>query len=226
MDFKAIYTERLSKDKTLFYIDKEVVCTQGTSRIMKRASYYGLQCESTDLLPTIFDSISYVSGSIVKVIIDSLIGLFSIDKKDWIFEPDIYKLEYLQDFQTVEVSGEKGLGLFSILENRMVIPPAYDETTRSAGGEFLWVREGGRFNFVQKDTQIFYSASDAQMVYDTDTGMWVRHSDGRVALLNSAGNDDIDTFRKILIKNKGRMTLQNIKYNIVHICDIYGQILN
>jgi len=227
MSFNDIYSERVYIDRNLFYIDKIMVEANGCVKIVKRKQFVGLQYGTEEVLPTVFDSISFISDGIVEAQIKGLTGLFSVDSNTWLFEPNQYQLKIPKNFENViEIKSDKGFGLFSIRGNRMVVPPEYNETTYSDICEFLWVRIGDYFHFIKNGSSTLYSATDAMMAYDTDKGMWVKHSDGRVALLNNAGNDDIKAYRRKLIENHGRVKLQNIKLNIVDICDIYGQVIN
>lgn len=226
MDYEEELSRRKKIDESLFFIDKEVVQSRAMMSIVMRCGHYGLQHGTEDLLPTVFDLIRFVTDSVVEIQINGSSGLFSANNGDWLFEPSQYHLRLLDDLNVIEVEGEDGKGLFSLREKLMVVPPKYDDTTNTDIGEYLWVRKGDRFHFILKGNHVFHSASDAIMAYDTDDGMWVKHSDGTVALLNKVGNDDTRNYRKTLIKNGGRMKLQNLKYGIIDICDIYGHILN
>lgn len=226
MGFQDIFAERMQLDEALFYIDKEVALAKGLVSVVKRQSLYGLQYGTEDALPTVFDNARFVTDDVIELQIEGLLGLYSARNSEWLFEPNQCRLSLVDEFNTVEVEAENGMGLFSIREGRVVVTPQFDETTDSDIGEYLWVRRGNKFHFINKESQVFYSASDAIMAYDTDEGMWVKHSNGTVSLLNKAGNDDIKAFRKALIDNIGRMKLQNLKYGIIDICDIYGRVLN
>ncbi len=223
------------------WIHREAVSEYSRYTIVAREDWFGLvlnQDESVVALPTVFDEINVVElGDTLMAMccVDGIWGAFLIDMfSDEIMDlsDTILKFEYSHlcfnsNYGSVTLCKNDLYGLYSINDRKIVLQPKYQDVTLIVSNRYLWAKNvAGRFLFIDKVEQKEIYPISPVMVYDCENAMIFELDANRVYMSNERGDVDKYGFRKLLFKNGGRLSLNNTRYNITKVCDIYGCILD
>jgi len=223
-----IISERIKKDETIFFILRKIVQECGHLNIISRKNLYGL-AKSNDvnaiLLPTIFDEIKMLYSEIWAVRLNYLWGVFNLSIDKWAFLPCCNDLVFNEYYKTIEMISDFGHGLYSIINNRILIPMKYDDVTICDNCDYLWVKQGTNYHFIRQRDGKFISVVDATFAFDTFKGMFIKYKD-QITCVNEDGLDLPMSLRCFVSKGNGRGRVINIKHHENVIFDIYGVILN
>lgn len=227
---KAVIEQRQKLQEERFFIDLSVVEVREHVSIVRKREWLGIALTDsveTIILPSVFDDITFLSNSdYAMVCIDGLWGIFNVNNGQWGVFPVCYKLTVHYDYATIELCTEEGNGLFFLKEDRMVVPPLYNDVTCWADGAYLWVRQGSCFHFVRKTDGLFVSLPDAIKAYDTSQGMFAMTPNRIVFCADDEGLDNTQLLRQVVRRGNGRARLYNYKEHNMDIIDIYGYVLN
>lgn len=227
---KDLINQRQILQEKRFYIDYSVEEVWGQVNIVRKREWLGMVLASSVdnfILPPVFDEITFLSdNNYAMLCIDGFWGIFNVAKRQWVVFPVCRKLTVYSDYATVELLTDKGKGLFSLKEGRMVVSPFFDDVTCWAGGDYLWVRQGAYHHFVRKADGVLVSLPDAIKAYDTPHGLFALASNRIVFCADDEGLDDAQTLRQVVKLGNGRARLYNYKEHNMDIIDIYGHILN
>lgn len=213
-----------------FYIHADVLVDFNNYKIIKRKQFIGIinvnRNVVQEILPTIFDDVTMIYRDLAKVRLLNKWGVYDVEKTSWIVDLCCEQMEVNEFYNTIELIAAGKHGLLDIKEKNLLIPIQYEDVTIDAGCEYLWVKKKSHYHFVKKSTGKFLSMIDAVMAYDTSIGLFVKSADGIVHCVNELGLDDPILFRSLVIRNHGRLKLQNTKLHECDIIDIYGFVLN
>lgn len=217
--------------KTHFYIHLEEVNVVGDYHIVNRSEYYGI-IETNDagsekeLLPTLYDGIYFIGKDIVSVTFDGKVGFYSISDGNWIILPvcDDYSIDSF--YNTISIVCDKGKGLIDISKRKLLIEPAFEDTTINSTCKYLWVKKNDFYHYINKETGTLIYMPGAIGAYDDNSNMFIRLPEKKVLCLNELGEIDYLEFRRVVKLNNGRLRLKNFKYHTMDVVDVYGQILN
>lgn len=224
-----IMADRIKKDEDRFYLPIQAIGFFDEFCFVRRKKWLGVSMDDDVdkiLLPMIFDEIEVLEAGLLKVRIDSLLGVYSLTNTKWCFMPSYDGINYDGQNKTIELILDTKHGLYSLKYDKILIPTKYDDVTTYDDCEYLWVRIGENYHFVHKESGKFISLIDAQLAYDTSHGMFAKGADGNVYCADEYGLDKATQLRHFIIDNKGRGKLHNYKLHILNVVDIYGYILD
>lgn len=225
-----IIEHRVKWLESFFYIRTKVLVDCGGYKIVKRKQFMGIANAKNNLLeeilPTIFDEIIMIENGLAMIRLLNKWGIYDVEKLLWLVEPCCEQVIKNEFYETMELITFNKHGLFDIKKKTLLIPIQYEDVTINSTNEYLWVKKDLRYHYIKRSTGKFLSMIDAVMAYDTSVGLFIKRIDGTVRCVNELGLHDPILFRELMIKNNGRLKLQNIKLHECDIIDIYGFILN
>lgn len=92
--------------------------------------------------------------------------------------------------------------------------------------EYIWAKRGRFYDYIHRASGAVISLPGIIMAYDTQYGIFGLDEYNRVCKFNENGLGCHWDLRQSVKKQGGYLTLHNHTYNIEHIIDIYGNILN
>ena len=218
---------REQKDDNLFYVNTIIVHSQDGFDIIKKKKFYGVSANGDIILQPIFDEIIILTSSTISAKICDYIALYSSDKKAWITHFKYTLIDKIETYYRLFVDA-KSFVLFDTLSNK-VLPNinSYDEfNLKQRNTEYCWARKGRFYDFIHRQSWKCISIPAMVMAYDTDCGMFGMDENGTVSLYDKTGRKNNFELRKIVLKEGGYLALFNYTYNIEHVIDVYGNILN
>ena len=226
---EEIVIERQKWAHSHFYVElKEMKCASGY-RILKRKMYQGLFRQTNrdyqEVLPTIYDNLSFITNSLVEAKLDRYIGYFSLQKNDWVVFPEYEQSVRHDACHSIELVFNGKHGLMDMNTHELVIPVAFDDVTICPFYSYLWVKRMERFYVIRKSDGHLISLLNAIRVYDDPDGIFVKQENGSVVCFNEEGEVDELKMRNIMLQYRGRKKVQNIKYHNVEIIDNNGYVL-
>lgn len=222
-----IINNRIKYDSEIFFVDMNVVSTVFDVTIIKKKQYYGVSLNREIVLPPIYDQIVVLTHSTVAIKIKDRLALYNIHRNVSITDFSYKSMERIGSYWKFNNDS----GLFLIFDTTREISfnnkGRYDEyNLRCDHTEYCWVRRGRFFDFIHRETGKNISLPGVVMAYDTETGMFGKNENGTVSLFDESGIENVIRLRKIVCEAGGYLTLTNYTYNIQHVIDVYGNILN
>lgn len=226
-DFRLIITNRLTKDNNMFFVDAICVMSKYGFDVIKRKKYYGIALNSKIILNPIFDHIEVLTNDIAIVKIKNLLALFSIKRNTLLTEFE-FKTCQAENSMAILTNQSDRIILYDLSESRFLHRQGdYDEfNLKNSSTEYLWAKRNRFYDYINRKTGRVISLPGIIMAYDTKTGIWGLDEYQRVSAFDEFGVEDLSMTRTIVKDNAGYLTLSNYTYNIEHIIDIYGNILN
>ena len=228
-DIEQIIEDRIKVDRGMFFRRPVIVQELNSFCICMRNKLFGFCLrDAINTLTTncIFDEIIPFEDNIFITRINQLYGIYDINQNAWNCSPSFTSFRINENYFSIELKNNNQVGLYDCRHNKLVIPIKYDAVTCSCNGDYLWVKQNNEYHFVKNSTRELISLYETKMAYDTEHGMFAVDKYGYVNLFTEDGLQSKNEFRKILIKNQGRLKLQNLKFHLIHYVDIYGNILN
>lgn len=222
-----IIKKRSKHDSEIFFVDTQIVSTEFDVTIIKKKQYYGVSLNNEIVLPPIYDEIVVLTHSTVAITIRDRVSLYNIYRKISITDFSYKSMERIGSYwKLINDSGS-----FLIFDTTKEISfnnnGIYDEyNLRYYHTEYCWARRGRYFDFIHRRTGKSFSLPGVVMAYDTDKGMFGKNENGTVSFFEESGIENVIKLRKLVCEAGGYLTLTNYTYNIQHIIDVYGNILN
>lgn len=222
-----IISNRIRYDSEIFFVDTSVVSTVFDITIIRKKQYYGISLNGEIVLPPIYDEIVVLTHSTVAIKIKDRISLYNIHSNISISDFSFKSLECIGSYWKLN----KDSGSFIIFDTIKDIcfnnDGRYDEyNLRCNHTEYYWAKRGRFFDFIHRETGKNFSLPGIVLAYDTEVGMFGMNENGTVSLFDESGLENVIRLRKIVYEAGGYLTLTNYTYNIQHIIDVYGNVLN
>ncbi|MDE5877014.1 MAG: hypothetical protein K2H47_05910 [Muribaculaceae bacterium] len=226
-EINDIYLKRLQKDEDLFYIKVLPIETSFDVKLIRRKKFYGICCGKEQTAAPVFDEIVLFSESIADVKIQERHALFDLNTKRLISKFLYERIEKSGNWLILHRPKNR-IGIYDLLKSCLLVEDgsyeAYnlkDDTT-----EYLWVRRGKYYDYINRETGKLHTLPGVIMAYDTSHGLFGLGEYGKVTYFNEYGVPKPKELRQIVLKAGGHLVLNNFTYNIQHIIDVYGNILN
>lgn len=224
---QEIINHRLKYDSEIFFVDTKIVSTEFNMAIIKKKQYYGVSLNSEIVIPPIYDEIAVLTHSTVAIKIKNRISLYDISRKRSITEFSYNSMEHIGSYWKFNNDFGTFLIFDTIREKLFNNKCGYDEYNLKCDyTEYCWVRRGRFFDFFHRETGKSFSLPGIVMAYDTEVGMFGKNENGTISLFEESGIENVMRLRQIVSEAGGYLTLTNYTYNIQHIIDVYGNILN
>lgn len=222
-----IINHRLKYDSEIFFVDTKVVSTEFNMTIIKKKQYYGVSLNSEIVIPPIYDEIVVLTHSTVAIKIKNRISLYNIYRKKTITDFSYNSMEHIGSYWKLNNDSGPFLIFDTIREKLFKNKGGYDEyNLRCDHTEYCWVRRGRFFDFIHRGTGESFSLPGIVMAYDTEAGMFGKNENGTISLFEESGIENVIRLRQMVCEAGGYLTLTNYTYNIQHVIDVYGNILN
>lgn len=224
---QEIINQRLKYDSEIFFVDTKIVSTEFNMTIIKKKQRYGVSLNSEIVIPPIYDEIVVLTHSTVAIKINNRISLYNISRKKTITDFLYNSMEHIGSYWKFSNDSSSFLILDTIREQFINNNGEYDEyNLRCNHTEYCWARRGRFFDFIHRETGKCFSLPGIVMAYDTEAGMFGKNENGTISLFEESGIENVMRLRQIVYEAGGYLTLTNYTYNIQHVIDVYGNILN
>lgn len=219
--------ERIKQDAQLFFVDIVNVSSAHGMDVVRRKKRFGISIEGKVVLPPVFDGVEVLTNRALVLLFEGKYAIYDIMQKQYLTQFDI--LSYSKEDTYYKLCRDANdFVLYDSERNRLLQGKrGYTEyNLRQKNTEFIWAKRGHFFDYIERCTGTLYSLPGVVMAYDTDKGMFGQDEYGKVFLFNENGVENPDMLRKIVIEAGGYLTLINFTYNVEHIIDVYGNIVN
>lgn len=226
-DLNRIVSERLAKDDELFFVDTSVVCSKHGKTIIKRKSLQGVQDNDRILIRPIFEAIDIVSSEIAIARLLDMFALFSLREGRQLSEFEYCSVQ-ISDDVIVLGKGNGRTAIYNLDTSDFLHQMGdYDEfNLKDFSTEYVWARRNMFYDYIHRATGRVISIPGVIMAYDTKRGIFGLNKHNKVCKFNEKGVENNAGLRQAVQKEGGYLALRNYTYNIEHITDIYGNILN
>lgn len=222
-----IIKKRYKYDSELFFVDTHIVSAELDVNVIKKKQLYGIELNSEIILPPIFDEIILLTHSIAAIKIEDRISLYDIRENMPITGFSYKSMQCIGSYWKLYEDSRKFILFDTIKDKIFKSDGRYDEyNLRCEHTEYFWARRGTYFDYIHRGTGKCISLPGIIMAYDTETRMFGKNENGTISLFDDTGIENAVELRKIVCEAGGHFTLTNYTYNIQHIIDVYGNILN
>lgn len=225
----AEINNRLQKNEGLFFITPIMVTNKGEVDIIKRKKYLGIQTMGTIVLEPVYDYVELFSSQWAVVGICGRYALFNIYNKSFVSKFIYSHISIVNCIALMQHYGYPEINsLYDLTRERFIIEESYYEeyNLKNTSTEYMWARKGKFYDFIQRKTGKIISLPGVEFAYDTLFGMLAVSGAERAACFNDMGLEDPGQLRKDVMGAGGYLVLNNYTYNVQHVIDIYGNILN
>ncbi len=223
----AIIKRRKKIDAELFFVDTIIVSSMGNIDIIKKKKFYGVSLNDEIIISPIYDEIVIITDSIVSMRIENRISLYDIIRKKPITEFDYTSLAQVGTYCKLNKNSDYFI-LYDTQNGKMFnIDGYYEEyNLKHLYTEYCWVRKGRFYDYIHRQSGKRISLPGIIMAYDTEFGMLGKDEFGKVSYFEETGVENNLKLRELVSQAGGYLTLINYTYNVEHIIDVYGNILN
>lgn len=227
MSVDRIIAERLAKDNELFFVDASVIDSKYGKNIIRKKKYQGIQGDNGILIHPIYENVEIVSNDVAIVKLLDAFAIFSISEGKRLSEFEYSSVHISNDM--IVLNKEAGRSSIYNLKTSKFIHKTedYDEfNLKDASTEYIWARRNTFFDYIHRESGRVISLPGIIMAYDTEHDIFGLDEYNRVCKFNEYGIESHWDLRQSVQIQGGYLTLHNYTYNIEHIIDIYGNILN
>lgn len=226
-DINKIISERLAKDRDLFFVDIVVIESKFGKDIISKKKLQGVKCNNCILLHPIYENIELVSKDIAIVKLLDYFALFSLIDGQRLSEFEYCSVHVSNDMVVLH-KGNGRCAIYNLNTSKFLYQtPDYDEfNLKDSSTEYVWARRNAFFDYIHRESGKVISLPGVIMAYDTEHEMFGLDEHNKVFNFNEHGLEDFWQLRRIVLKEGGFLTLRNKTYKIEHIIDMYGNILN
>ena len=227
MNVNRIIAERLAKDNELFFVDSSVIDSKYGKKIIRKKKFQGVQGDNGILIQPIYENIEIVSTDIAIVKLLDTFAIFSLSEGQRLSEFE-YSSAHISNDMIVLNKGTGRSAIYNLNTSRFLHQTAdYDEfNLKDASTEYVWARRNTFFDYIHRESGKIISLPGIIMAYDTQHDIFGLDEHNRVCKFNENGIENHWDLRQSVQMQGGYLTLRNHTYNIEHIIDIYGNILN
>lgn len=225
---EIIIEQRIKKDLELFFVDYTIETSKFGLNIIKKKTFYGVLYKGEIVVPVIYDDIVIITNTTVAVKVNNKYSLYDIHRNEYITTFSYTSLQCIGSYWKLN-NNSNNMILFDTLRRKILnISDNYDEyNLKCDNTEYCWARRGRYFDFIHRSSGNCISLPGIVLAYDTEFGMFGKDEvEETVSFFDEFGVEDSYTLRKIVAEAGGYLTLINYTYNIEHIIDVYGNILN
>ena len=228
-DISAEIENRLKRNENLFYVEPVTVSSTDGLSIIRRKKYFGIKKNNTILIEPMYDNIFLFSENWADVTIKGVHNLLNIAQGKFVsdFQYSSLDISYhtciMKSFEDSNINS-----VYDLKRDTFIIENGtYEEyNLKHASTEYLWARRGKFYDFIHRESGRIISLPGIEFAYDTSEGMIALSEKEKVCCFNESGLEDVQLLRRIVSDSGGYLVLHNFTYNIQHIIDIYGNILN
>jgi len=222
-----IISERLAKNKDLFFVDCTVIDSKYGKDIIKKKKFQGVQGKDGILIHPIYENIEIVSNEIAIVKLLDTFAIFSLRDGQRLSEFE-YSSVHISNDMIVLHKGNGRSAIYNLYTSKFLHHTGdYDEfNLRDSSTEYVWARRNTFFDYIHRESGRVISLPGIIMAYDTEHDILGLDEHNKVCSFNEYGVENHWKLRQLVQKEGGYLTLRNFTYNIEHIIDIYGNILN
>lgn len=227
MNVNRVIAERLAKDNELFFVDSFVIDSKYGKNIIRKKKFQGVKGDIGILIPPIYENIEIVSKDIAIVKLLDAFALFSLSESQRLSEFEYSSIHISNNL--IVLNKEAGRSsIFNLNTSKFLYRAGdYDEfNLKDASTEYIWARRNTFFDYIHRESGRVISLPGIIMAYDTQHDIFGLDEHNRVCKFNENGVEDPWELRQSVQIQGGYLALRNYTYNIEHIIDIYGNILN
>lgn len=226
-EIKNLIEERINKDKNQFFVEACSVRNAYGMDVIQRKKYYGISMNGNIILPPVYEEVIPLSSNVVVLKIKDRYALFQMDEAGYLSQFEFSSL-VMEDGYCKLYKDTDNITLYDCNNNTLIIGKrGYSEYgLRQNKSQYFWAKRGKFFDFIHRESGRVISMPGLIMAYDTLEGMIGLDEYDRVSCYDEYGVEDKDVLRELVINAGGYLTLYNYSYNIEHVIDVYGNILN
>lgn len=179
------------------------------------------------IVPPIYDNIRLLPNHYAIFEIGNAAACFNLITQLFTTPFDYHHISYVNNYLKLYKESNR-CGIFD-LEGENIIAECnlYDDfNLKDRRTKYMWARCDNHFHFINKHTGKIIRLSEISMAYDTTSLMIGKNKQDIVSVYSEEGYAVDFALREIVRDNGGYMTLYNYTYNIQHVIDINGNILN
>lgn len=227
MNVNGIIADRLAKDSELFFVNSSVIDSKYGKDIIKKKKYKGVKGDNGIIIHPIFEDIVIVSNGIAIVKLLDIFALYSLSDGERLSEFE-YSSVHVSNEMIVLNKGNGRSAIYNLNTSKFLHQTGdYDEfNIKDASTEYVWARRNSFFDYIHRESGRVISLPGIKMAYDTQYDIYGLDEHNRVCKFNEDGVENHWELRQSAQIQGGYMVLRNYTYNIEHIIDIYGNILN
>lgn len=227
MNVERIIGERLAKDNELFFVDPSVIDSKFGKAIIRKKKFQGVKGDDGIIIHPIYENIDIISKDIAIVRLLDTFAIFSLSKGERLSEFEYSSVHISNDMIVLN----KGIGrsaIYNLNTSKFLHQSGdYDEyNLKDVSTEYVWARRNDFFDYIHRASGRVISLPGIIMAYDTQYDIFGLDEHNRVCKFNENGVETHWGLRQSVQMQGGYLTLHNYTYNIEHIIDIYGNILN
>lgn len=223
----SVISERLAKDKDLFFVDYCVMASKYGIDIIKKKKFQGVKNNDVILIPPIYEDIEIASNDVAIVKLLDTYAIFSLRECRQLSEFEYCSVHISNDMIVLH-KGNGRSAIYNMNTSNFLYQTAnYDEfNLKDSSTEYIWARRNVFFDYIHRESGRIISLPGIIMAYDTKHGIFGLDEHNKVCNFNEYGVEDQWRLRQLVQNEGGFFALRNYTYNIEHIIDIYGNILN
>ena len=223
----AIIKKRKKENQDLFFLPIVKITSYSTYTIIKRNKWFGVMRQEKIIVSPIYDNIKLLSNSYAILKIEDMAACFNLATQQFVTTFEYHHISCVNNYLKL-YKKSNCCGIFDLEENRLIVKcDLYNDfNLKDRNTKYMWARCDNHFHFINRRTGKIFRLHGISIAYDTPFLMIGKDEQDIVCVYNEDGVQDFLMLRKIVQKEGGYMTLYNYTYNIQHIIDINGNILN
>lgn len=227
MKVNRIIADRLAKDNELFFVNSSVIDSKYGKDIIRKKKFQGVKGNNGILIHPIYEDIEIVSSEIAIVKIMDTFAIFSLSEGQRLSEFE-YSSVHISNDMIVLNKGNGRSAIYNLNTSKFLHQTGdYDEfNLKDSSTEYVWARRNTFFDYIHRESGRVISLPGIIMAYDTQHDIYGLDEHNRVCKFNEDGVENHWELRQSVQSQGGYLVLRNYTYNIEHIIDIYGNILN
>ena len=226
-EINELYLNRLQKDKELFYVEILPIETTFGVKLIRRKKLYGICCGTEQIAAPVFDEVILLSISIADVRIQERHALFDLNTKKLISKFLYERIEKAENW-LILYRPECRIVIYDLIESHFLVEDSSYEAynLKDNTTEYIWARRGKYYDYINRKTGRLHTLPGIIMAYDTLHGLFGLGNYRKIMYFDECGVPKPADLRRIVLEAGGHLVLNNFTYNIQHIIDVYGNILN
>lgn len=226
-EIQAIIREREKIDKDLFFLPIEKITSDSPYTIIKRNKRLGIIKDDMVIVSPIYDNVRLLVNNYAILEIENAVACYDLVTQLFVTTFEYHHILCVNNY--LKVYKDSNLcGIFDLVEKKQIVRCGLyeDFNLKDRNTKYMWAKYDKYFHFINKHTGKIIRLQGISMAYDTPFLMMGKDERDTVSVYNEEGRQDLLLLRRIVQKEGGYMTLYNYTYNIQHLIDINGNVLN
>lgn len=227
MDIFEILKDRKKYDDEIFYRPLIAESEKDGISIVRRKKWRGVEKDGMLMLSPLYDEVSVLSDRLVILTVGNKQALYDTEINQLLSDFGHVTTETVEDYIVLATEdGRKDIWHIPDCSN-LICQGDYEEyNLKDPNTEYVWCRRGKYYDYICRATGEIVGMAGVIMAYDTEYGIFGRVEGDKVVYVERGIGVKMCDLRKRVMEAGGYLRLCNHTYNLQHVIDVYGNILN